>query len=341
MSEPKLVRPPQVTVAGLLVMGGSVVVVLIALGQGALLHSLDTRAAVEKYLDQPFGDQLGLGVQGTLTLLRVVWTVAAVSAAAAAVLGWYAMQRSKGARVALSWLAVPLFVASFFFIGVSGASAFPAMVTAAVVMLWFQPARDWYDGITPPAPEPPPLPAPLPRSPTAPTGRDPLLDLPPPTAPPLYATPYAQEQRRDANPEMRPRAATWACVLTWLGSATTVVLMAALVISVLHDPGILTDGLREQPDLVDSGVTDAVLRQFLYAIAGAVTIWSVAAMALALLVWRRVRWAAIGLAVSAGTACLVCLVALIGSLQFVVLLGVCAGTLALLLRPESRAWLRR
>jgi hypothetical protein len=56
MSEPKPVRPPQVTVAGWLIMGGSVVVVLIALGQGALLHSLDTRDAVEEYLAQPPGD---------------------------------------------------------------------------------------------------------------------------------------------------------------------------------------------------------------------------------------------------------------------------------------------
>ena len=95
MSEPKSVRPPQATVAGWLVVGGSVVVVLMALGQGAVLHSLDTQEAVEDYLSRPPGDQLGLGVQGMLTLLQVVWTVAAVSAAAAAVLGWYALHRPR------------------------------------------------------------------------------------------------------------------------------------------------------------------------------------------------------------------------------------------------------
>jgi hypothetical protein len=142
MSEPKPVRPPQTTVAGWLVVGGSVVVVVMALGQGAELHSLDTRDAVEEYLSGPPGDQLGLGVQGMLTLLRVVWTVTAVSAAAAAVLGWYALRRSRGARLALSVLAVPLFLTSFFFVGLPGASALPAMVTAAVVMLWLQPSRD-------------------------------------------------------------------------------------------------------------------------------------------------------------------------------------------------------
>ena len=35
MSEPKLVRPPQVTIAGWLVVAGSVVVVLMAFGQVA------------------------------------------------------------------------------------------------------------------------------------------------------------------------------------------------------------------------------------------------------------------------------------------------------------------
>ena len=161
MSEPKSVRPPQVTLAGWLVVVGSVIVVLMAFDQAALLRSLDTREAVEEYLSRPPGDQLGLGVQGMLTLLRVVWTVAAVSAAAAAVLGWFALRRSKGARIGLSWLAVPLFITSFFYVGSPGASALPAMVTAAIVMLWFQPARDWYDGITRAAPEPPrPLPAP-------------------------------------------------------------------------------------------------------------------------------------------------------------------------------------
>ena len=198
MSEPKSVRPPQATVAGWLVVGGSVVVVLMALSQGAVLQSLDTQEAVEEYISRPPGDQLGLGVQGMLTLLRVVWTVTAVSAAAAAVLGWYALHRSKGARLALSGLAVPLFVTSFFFVGLPGASAFPAMVTAATVMLWFQPSRDWYDGITRAAPAPPP---PLPAPPTGPTGRDPLLDLPPPTTPPLHPrrTPPA-ERRRPARP---------------------------------------------------------------------------------------------------------------------------------------------
>jgi hypothetical protein len=339
MSEPKTVRPPQATVAGWLVVGGSVVVVLMALGQGAVLHTLDTQEAVEDYLSRPPGDQLGLGVQGMLTLLRVVWTVTAVSAAAAAVLGWYALHRSKGARLALSGLAVPLFLASFFFIGLPGASALPAMVTAAIVMLWFQPARDWYDGIAREAPAPP---APLPPPPTAPTGRDPLLDLPPPIAPPLHPTPYAAQPSGSAPLARRPASVTWACVLAWLSTAAVFGLLGLVLVVMLASPDALLDAAhRENPDLASQGMTDSDLKTSTYIACAVVMAWSAAAAALALLTWRRVRWAATGLAVSAGLASLLCLLSIVGSLLVMLVpLAACAATLALLLRPESTAWFR-
>src|SRR3954465_2917227 len=134
MAEPKPVRPPQVTVAGWLVMAGSAIVVLLALGQIAKLHSLDTREAVEDYLSRPPGDQLGLGVQDALTALRVVLTITGVAAAAAAVLGWDALQRSSRARAAPSVLAVPLFLSGLSFDSFVGGGVLPAMVTAAIVM---------------------------------------------------------------------------------------------------------------------------------------------------------------------------------------------------------------
>ena len=340
MSEPKSVRPPQATVAGWLIVGGSVVVVLMALGQGAVLRSLDTREAVEDYLSRPPGDQLGLGVQGMLTLLRVVWTVTAVSGAAAAVLGWYALRRSKGARLALTVLAVPLFVTSFFFVGLPGASAFPAMVTAAIVMLWFQPARDWYDGITREAPAPP---APLPAPPIAPTGRDPLLDLPPPTAPPLHPTPYAAQPTGSVvPPSRRPASVTWACVLAWLSTAAVFGMLGLVLVVMLASPDALIEAAhRENPELAAQGMTDADLRASTYLVCGVVMAWSAAAAALALLAWRRVRWAAWSLAVSAGLASLLCLLSVVGALVVMLVpLAACAATVALLLRPESLAWFR-
>ena len=129
-----------VTIAGYLVIGGSVAVVLGAFAQVAGLQSLATRESVEKYLAESPGNALDLGVHDVLDIIRVLATVAAVCAAASAVLGYLVLQRSRAARVAVTVLVVPMFLTGL----VTGGIA-PALVAAAVVMLWFQPARGWFD----------------------------------------------------------------------------------------------------------------------------------------------------------------------------------------------------
>ena len=351
MSDPKPARPSQVTVAGWMVVAGSVVVVLTAFSEVAGLRSLETREAVEAALSEPPVDRLGLGLQDALGLMRISYMVAAASAAASAILGWQVLQRSRGARVALSLLAVPLFVSGL----VQGGFA-SAVVSAAIVMLWFQPARDWFNGITRPArpspPEPSTVPHPRPQggddvalsrttpAPPSPTGRDALLDLPPPTAPPLHPTPYADRPVAAAAPAPRPAATTWACVLTWLGAGAVFGLITLVLLAVLVDPGILADARRQNPDLAGADLSDDFLRNSVYVTAALALPWSAAAAALAVLAWRRIRWAAAGLVGCATTAGLLCLLAMAGSFLFV-LPGVgCAVTVGLLLRPESRAWLR-
>lgn len=330
MTEPKPARPPQVAIAGWLVVAGSVVVVLTAFSRVAGLRSLETQEAIESYLSSPPGDSLGLTVSGVQTILQIASMVAAACAATCAILGWQVLQRSRGARLALSLLAVPLFLTGLLSGGVPA-----AVVTAAIVMLWFQPARDWFDGVSRPAPAP--AAAPPPR---AAGDHDALRDLPPPTQPPLYPTAYAAGSTRDRTRGARPQAVTWACFLTWLGATATFTLMAALVLSLLVDPGLVADARSQNADLADADLTDAFLRTALYVLGGVAMAWSAGAAALAVLVWRGVRWAATGLAVSAGAAGLLCLLTLVGSVTLVVPMAVCAATLALLLRPESRAWLR-
>lgn len=325
MSERKLVRPPQVTVAGWLVVAGSVVVVLMAFDQVTTLRSLETREAVEDYLSKPPGDALGLGVQGALSLLRIAAMVGAACAAATAILGWQVLQRSKGARIALSSLAAPLFLS-----GLAGGGVVSAVVVAAIVMLWFQPARDWFDGIvTAPVPRPEPT-------------RDPLLDLAPPTAPPLHPSPYAAAPVAPAAGSAtarRPRPVVLACVLAWLFSAAAFGLLALTLAVMLGAPDTLLEELhRQNPDLADQGVTDTLLRTTVYATSAVVMAWSAAAIALGVLAWRRVRWAATGLMISAGIAGGLCLLVVVGAFVVAVPLAACGATLALLLRPESRAW---
>jgi hypothetical protein len=325
VNEQKLARPPQVTLAGWLVVAGSVLVVLTALDQGAGLHSLDTREAVEDFLAGPPGDRLGLSLQSALLVLRVLLTVAAVTATASAILGWYALQRSKAARLALSVLAVPLFLTGMSF---QGGGVFPAVVAAAVVMLWFQPGRDWFDGIArAPAPEPPATPAPPPAPPLSSPVDERLRELPPPTAPPLFPTAYAQPVGTTAAQE-RPRPLAWACGLTWVSTLVVFVLFAAYLVEVLVTPDSVLEQLRRQnPDLT---ATDHELRQVVIAICIIAMAWSAVAAGLAVLVWRRVAWAAVALGVSAGLASLTLLPVV-----------ACVATGILLLRPEARAWLTR
>ena len=317
MSETKPARPPQVTVAGWMVVAGSVAVVLMAFSQVTGLRSLETREAVEEYLSKPPGDVFGLGVQRALSLLRIGLMVAAACGAATAILGWQVLQRSRGARVALSLLAVPLFIS-----GLVGGGVVAALVVAAIVMLWFQPARDWFDGVTR-APLPPPEPMP---DPTRVSTRDPLLDLPPPTAPPLHPTPDARTAR--AAGAQRPLQVTWACIVAWVATATLFALFATFLADFVVDPNPFLEQFHEQNPEV--AMTDAGLQRLVVFSCAVCLAWSVAAAGLAVLVWRRVPWAALALGVSAALSCLVLLP-----------IPAAVATIVLLLRPASRAWLRR
>ena len=141
MSDAAPARPRQVTVAAWLIILGSVFVVFSAFGQVSAGSSLETRERIETLLSEPPADGLGLAVDTVLEILRVVAMVAAAAATATAILGTQVLQRSRSARLWLSVLAVPLFLSAAFVGGFMG-----ALVAAAVVMLWLQPARSWFAG---------------------------------------------------------------------------------------------------------------------------------------------------------------------------------------------------
>ncbi len=134
-------RPRQLTMAAGFVIGGSVLLVLSAFDKLTRLHSIDTRAAVVQFVDTPLGGVLGLDVSDSLAVWKVVLMVAAACAAATAVLGGYALMRSRAARLALSILAVPILLTSPLTGVLTG-----AVIAAATVMLWSGPARDWFAG---------------------------------------------------------------------------------------------------------------------------------------------------------------------------------------------------
>lgn len=343
-------RPTQVTIAAWLVMAGSVFVVLTAFDQIAAMRSMETRETVEEFLSKPPGDSLGLGVQGMLSVMRVMTMVTAACATAAAILGFHVLRRSRSARLVLTMLAGPLFLA-----GTVVGGFLPAVIVGSIVMLWFQPARDWLDGKAPRAvpsppqspspshPQEPPPPAAPPAAPSEPRaypgfGEDSVTTGVPVGAAPAGPTAYAASPASPA----RPPALMWACALAWAGSAVVFVVMLVSVAVVLAAPDMLIDELyRQNPELRSDGITPSTLRSTVLFAGTLMVVWSIVAAVLAVFAWRGRPWAWTALLVSASCASMLCLLAALGSPALLVPLAVVAATIPLLLRPEVRAFIRR
>lgn len=332
--------------AAWLVMAGSALVVVSVFERITSLRNLETRRAIERFLSEPPGDGLGLDVPAAITVLQTVSMVAAGCAAAAAILGFHVLRRSRSARLGLTVLAVPLF-----FTGMVAGGFLSSLVAAAAIMLWLEPARDWFDGRPPRTQERPgtspsaavPAPPPPPSAPRPHEG----FGRPGPGGPPAAPSPYGAPGTQAVPPAaratgQRPDTVLWACVVTWVFTGLACVLLGASALVVATNPDLVMDELhRQNPDLAAQGVTDRTVRVATYVTAGVTVVWSAAAAVLALLVFRGIGWARLALVGSAAAAGLVCLVASFGSPLMVVPLVACAATLSLLMRPEVRAWCNR
>ena len=341
MSDPTPARPRQVTLAAGLIMGGSLLVVLLVFDRIAGLHTLETRESIERFLSSPPGSDLGVGVAGVQTMIRTFAMVAAGCATAAAILGYQVLRRSRSARLALTVLAVPLFVT-----GMVTGGFVSSVVAASAVLLWLQPARDWFDGVSRPRPDPV-APASAPRSAATP---------PPTSAPPTSATPawsakpvatqtapHAPAPAPTAAPAARPAAVVWACCLTWVFTGLTVLALAASTVAIALEPDqLFAEARRQNPELSTQGISDRMLAGVAYAMVGAIIVWCLSAAVLAVLVLRRVEWARIVLVVSAATAAALCVVgSLLGAFLLVAPLLASGLTIRLLVRADTRRWCAR
>jgi hypothetical protein len=308
-------RPRQVTLAGWLIVVGSVLTVLSAFERMSGLHSLETQEAISDFLAQPPGDGLGLSVDGAQSLLRVLALVAGATAAAAAILGFQVLSRSRSARVALTVLALPLFVA-----GMAVFGFLAALVVISVVMLWLQPAKDWFDGVTPARPAE--------RTAAAPAA----MVGPVEAGPPAAVRPAAA----------RPSSVTAACIVTWVVCGLALVVMGMTLLVLLAAPDLVFDEVRRQdPGFGQDGLSEAEVRQAAFvscAVAGA---WCVAAIGFAVATFNGYRWGWVALVISTVAAGAASALLMLGSLVMVVPMASAAVTVGLLLRPESRAWCRR
>ncbi|MDF1605116.1 hypothetical protein [Nocardioides sp. YIM 152315] len=319
MSESAPTRPRQVTLAGWLLMVGSALVVVLVYQRVGSLHSLETQAAVDRFLAEPPGSDLGISDDTAIAVMRALAMVTGGCAAAAGVLGYQVLRRSRGARLAVTVLAVPLF-----FAGLVTGGFLSSLVAASAAILWLQPSRSWFDGRTPP------------ERPAAPVAG---------SAPPAESHPVHPAQSQHAQPAhplqpTRPRAVVWSGVLTWISTSVTVLalVVSAVVLAVWPDR-MLDEVHRDNPELVEQGISDDLLIGATYLLIAGVVLWCASAAALAVLVLRGAEWARIVLIISAATAAALCLLGtLMGAVLLVLPLVASALCIRLLVRTDTRAW---
>jgi hypothetical protein len=134
----------------------------------------------------------------------------------------------------------------------------------------------------------------------------------------------------------------WACLVTWLFTATAALLLAASIVVLATSSRTVLDKMREQnPQLASQGISDHLILVLCYVLCAAFLLWSVGAAVLAALVFRGVSWAWYVLIVSTVCAGGVCLLGALGSLLLLAPLVGTGVTIGLLVGPRSRAWFGR
>jgi hypothetical protein len=343
-------RPGQVTLAGWLIIIGSVFVVITAFETISGLHTVEVRESVRRALREPPANGLGIGTETGLTILRVLAMIAGGCAAAAAILGWHVLQRHRGARLALTVLAVPLLISGF-----AAGGFMSTIVAVAAIMLWTPPARDWFDGRqrervsavsggTPP-PAAPLNPPPPPPSEEPPFGETPEpravsgFGTPPEVAPgapaPVAGQPTAEMTKRG----VRPAPLVLACTLTWVCSVmglVGLVLTGALLAS--NQDRVLDEAHKQNPNLADDGITDDMLMTTLWMVLVVFALWGIAAMVLAYLTWIGQDWARITLIVSTCAVAVIALMAAVSAPPILVVVLAAGAAVYALIRPEVSAW---
>lgn len=299
--------------AGWLIMVGSAFALGLVVQRLSELHTLENLQRIDRILAEPPGSELGISADSMLTAIRTLLMVTAGCATAAGILGYHVLRRSRSARLAVTVLAVPLFLA-----GLATNGFITSVVAASAAILWFQPARSWFDGKPPPERRTAPAPTPGPAGPPVP-------------APVIAGAPA------------RPAAVLWACVLTWVCTAFVTLGLVASAVALAVSPDLMLDQVhKDNPDLAAQGISDDLLLVATYVMIAGLVLWCVSAAGLAVLVLRRVDWARIVLIVSAATCAVFCLVgSAVGAFVLIFPLLASAFVIVMLMRADTRPWFAR
>lgn len=343
-------RPGHATIAGSLIIGGSIIVVLSAWERISTLRTLEVQEKLQTALSKPPMSGLGLTLDGYTSMLQVLCVIGAGAATAAAILGVQVFKRSTSARIALTLLAPLLLVG-----GMAAADFFAAMLVFAILLLWLQPTRDWYAGrpwvqayeerraervglLRPPG-------TPAGRStaaspdaaPSSPSASEPTAGEHP------FGDPGASAHRPSVVRRTRPQALTAACVLTWITSSLVllgIVVMMAVLPSQAED--LFAEVTRDQPKMVEAyDLTENSLLAGMYVVLVGFALWAIAAIVLAGLAFIGQNWARITLVISAVTGALLLVVMSVGAWPLLALVGVFGSAAWMLLRPEVGRWYQR
>lgn len=366
-------RPPQVTMAGWVTVGASVFMLISVFTFVSNLRSLDTREGVQDALDREPLNGTGLGLERALSLMHGAALVAGACAAAAAILGWFVLQRNHQARIALTVVVVPLFVT-----GVMAAGFLASMVAVSVVLLWARPARDWFNGVTPQPPQrrdqfvaPPPQHRSdhgqqEPEQPASGTRQDPPVgprafegfgDRPtstgqvpaqqfPPQQPQQYApqhpapSPYASARNRPPL-GLRPREVVQACITTWVVCGVVVIGMLVALIGFVAMPDLVQDIYESDSRFAEADVSLNALRAASIVVAAGFVLWAAAALVLAWLTFAGHNWARVTLIVSASLSAMISLLMVISSPALLLVTITSVLVIVSLTRPASAEWFTR
>jgi hypothetical protein len=141
-----------------------------------------------------------------------------------------------------------------------------------------------------------------------------------------------------ADPDRRPGSVTVAAVLTWVFAGGTAMVYLLVVAMLMFARQPLVDALQADPQFDTLPMSTDDLLAVLWVMSAISIFWSLSAVALAALAFRRIGWARIGLVISAAAAMLVSLLAF----PFGIVHAIAAGaTLPLLLGRKAGAWYAR